>query len=249
MNDKLVKTVVVSGGNGKMGNLVTNYLESRDDFKVVGIFDPTYTEGEYSKVNNLENVDSDIVIDFSPASVINDNLEKLYNSSSTLIIGSSGIDEKVEANLRSLENRSIFVIPNFSVGAALQKITSKIIAQSFQKVEIVEKHHSGKQDAPSGTAIDLALSLPDNLKSSGIGGDFYSKNDINDKIIMSLRDDKYMAEQEVLFSNEFEHLNSEHIVNDRRAYLFGVKLVLDNVDNFKGFVYGLETILDRNISI
>ena len=66
---------------------------------------------------------------------------------------------------------------------------------------------------------------------------------------MSLRDDKYMAEQEVLFSNEFEHLNSEHIVNDRRAYLFGVKLVLDNVDNFKGFVYGLETILNRNISI
>ena len=63
-------------------------------------------------------------------------------------------------------------------------------------------------------------------------GDFYSKNDINDKIIMSLRDDKYMAEQEVLFSNEFEHLNSEHIVNDRRAYLFGVKLVLDNVDKF-----------------
>ncbi len=44
------------------------------------------------------------------------------------------------------------------------------------------------------------------------------------KFIMSLRDDKFMAEQEVLFSNEFEHLNSEHIVNDRRAYLFGVKL-------------------------
>ena len=249
MNDKLVKTVVLSGGNGKMRNLVTNYLESRDDFKVVGIFDPTYKEGEYSKVNNLENVDSDIVIDFSPASVINDNLEKLYKPSSTLIIGSSGIDKKIEANLRSLENRSIFVIPNFSVGAALQKITSKIIAQSFQKVEIVEKHHSGKQDAPSGTAIDLAISLPDNLKSSRIGGDFYSKNYINDKIIMSLRDDKYMAEQEVLFSNEFEHLNSEHVVNDRRAYLFGVKLVLDNVDNFKDFVYGLETILDRNISI
>ena len=54
MNDKLVKTVVVSGGNGKMGNLVTDYIESRDDFKVVGIFDPTYTEGEYPKINILE---------------------------------------------------------------------------------------------------------------------------------------------------------------------------------------------------
>ena len=62
MNDKLVKTVVVSGGNGKMGNLVTDYIESRDDFKVVGIFDPTYTEGEYPKINNLEDINSDIVI-------------------------------------------------------------------------------------------------------------------------------------------------------------------------------------------
>ena len=95
MNDKLVKTVVVSGGSGKMGNLITDYLESRDDFKVVGIFDPSYTEGEYSKVNNLENVDSDIVIEFSPASEINDNLEKLLKTNSTLIIGSSGIEEKV----------------------------------------------------------------------------------------------------------------------------------------------------------
>jgi len=245
----LVKTVVVSGGNGKMGNLITDYLESRDDFKVVGIFDPSYTEGEYSKVNNLENVDSDIVIEFSPASEINDNLEKLLKTNSTLIIGSSGIEEKLVANLRSLENRSIFVIPNFSVGAALQKITSNIIAQSFESVKIVEKHHSGKQDAPSGTAIDLALSLPNTLKSNGIEGDFYSKNVINDKMIMSLRDDKYMAEQEVLFSNEFENLNTEHIVSDRRAYLFGVKLVLDNIDSFQGFVYGLETILNKNISI
>jgi 4-hydroxy-tetrahydrodipicolinate reductase len=130
-----------------------------------------------------------------------------------------------------------------------KKITSNIIAQSFENVEIVEKHHSGKQDAPSGTAIDLALSLPENLKSTGIEGDFYSKNNINDKFIMSLRDDKFMAEQEVLFSNEFEQLNSEHIVNDRRAYLFGVKLLLDNIDSFQGFVYGLETILNKNISI
>jgi dihydrodipicolinate reductase len=66
---------------------------------------------------------------------------------------------------------------------------------------------------------------------------------------MSLRDDKFMAEQDVLFSNEFEQLNSEHIVNDRRAYLFGVKLLLDNIDSFQGFVYGLETILNKNISI
>ena len=249
MNDKLVKTVVVSGGNGKMGNLVTDYIESRDDFKVVGIFDPTYTEGEYPKINNLEDVDSDIVIEFSPASEINNNLEKLRKINSNLIIGSSGITESVITSLIKFENRTIFVIPNFSVGAALQKITSNIIARSFENVEIVEKHHSGKQDAPSGTAIDLALSLPNNLKSTGIEGDFYSKNNINDKMIMSLRDDIFMAEQEVLFSNEFEHLNSEHIINDRRAYLFGVKLLLDNIDNFQGFVYGLETILNKNISI
>ncbi len=121
MNDKLVKTVVVSGGNGKMGNLVTDYIESRDDFKVVGIFDPTYTEGEYPKINNLEDIDSDIVIEFSPASEINDNLEKLLKTNSNLIIGSSGIEESVIASLRKFENRTIFRYSKFFCRCSITK--------------------------------------------------------------------------------------------------------------------------------
>ena len=67
--------------------------------------------------------------------------------------------------------------------------------------------------------------------------------------IYSERGEEFLAEQIVNFETEYETISLEHIVNDRSAYLYGVSLVFDEIDNLNNFTHGLETILAQKISI
>jgi len=249
MNEIVQNTVLVSGGAGSMGQLVTDYINSRNDFTITAIHDPNYEGQEYKNYKNLTNIEEDVVIEFSPASVIDENIESLLDSSANLIIGSSGVSSGMLSKLNTITDRKIIVIPNFSVGAAYQKLFSLVLSKNFDSANITEKHHGKKQDAPSGTAIDLANALSSELKSHEKDGDFYQINIVNNKNIYSLRDDKFLAEQEIDFINEYESFNLDHKVNDRKAYLYGVKVVLDLYNDLEGFNLGLENLIAKKINI
>ena len=143
------------------------------------------------------------------------------------------------------------MIPNFSVGAALQKIFAKILNDTFLDVKIEERHHSGKQDAPSGTAIDLAQSLTNSSKTSSVFSDSESAeiNIVNNVNIKSLRGDEYLAEQLVYFQNKDEKFSMGHVVDDRTAYLNGIGYLLNVHNELKGFHYGLESIMAERFNI
>jgi len=249
MNEIEQNTVLISGGAGSMGQLVSSYINSRDDFTQTAIYDPNYEGQEYKIYKDLTNIEEDVVLEFSPASVINENLKAVLNSDADLIIGSSGVSSEMLSILKTITNRKVIVIPNFSIGAAYQKLFSLALSDKFNSVNISEKHHGKKQDAPSGTAIDLANSLPSELNSHEQDGEFYQINNVNNKKIYSLRDDKFLAEQEVDFVNDYESFNLDHKVYDRKAYLYGVKVVLDLYNDLEGFNLGLESLIAKNINI
>ncbi len=249
MNEIAENTVLISGGAGSMGQLVSDYINSRDDFTLTAIYDPNYKGQEYKTYKDLENIEEGVVFEFSPASVINENIDSLLNSDADLIIGSSGVSSDMLLRLKTITDRKVIVIPNFSIGAAYQKLFSIVLSDNFKSVNITEKHHGKKQDAPSGTAIDLANSLPSEIKTHEQDGNFYQMNNVNKKNIYSLRDDKFLAEQEVDFLNEYESFNLEHKVYDRKAYLYGLKVVLDLYHDLEGFNFGLENLIAKNINI
>ena len=249
MNEIAKNTVLISGGAGSMGQLVSSYINSRDDFTLTAIHDPNYEGQEYKIYKDLTNIKEDVVLEFSPASVVNENIDSLLNTNADLIIGSSGLSSEMLSKLKTITDRKVIVIPNFSIGAAYQKLFSLALSDNFNSVNISEKHHSKKQDAPSGTAIDLANSLSSKLNSHEQDGDFYQINNVNNKNIFSLRDDKFLAEQEVDFVNEYESFNLDHKVYDRKAYLYGVKVVLDLYNDLEGFNLGLENIIAKKIKI
>ena len=249
MNEIAQNTVLISGGAGSMGQLVSSYINSRDDFTQSAIHDPNYQGQEYKIYEDLTSIEEDVVFEFSPASVINENIMALLKSDANIIIGSSGVSSEMLSKLKTITDRKVIVIPNFSIGAAYQKLFAIALSDKFNSVNIFEKHHSKKQDAPSGTAIDLANSLPSELNSHEQDGDFYQINNVNNKNIFSLRDDKFLAEQEVDFVNEYESFNLDHKVYDRKAYLYGVKVVLDLYNDLEGFNLGLENLIAKKINI
>ena len=249
MNEIAQNTVLISGGAGSMGQLVSSYINSRDDFTQSAIHDPNYQGQEYKIYKDLTSIEEDVVFEFSPASVINENIMALLKSDANIIIGSSGVSSEMLSKLKTITDRKVIVIPNFSIGAAYQKLFAIALSDKFNSVNIFEKHHSKKQDAPSGTAIDLANSLPSELNSHEQDGDFYQINNVNNKNVFSLRDDKFLAEQEVDFVNEYESFNLDHKVYDRKAYLYGVKVVLDLYNDLEGFNLGLENLIAKKINI
>ena len=81
MNEIAQNTVLISGGAGSMGQLVSDYINSRDDFTLTAIHDPSYKGQEYKSYEDLTNIEEDVVLEFSPASVINENIDSLLNLS------------------------------------------------------------------------------------------------------------------------------------------------------------------------
>ncbi len=244
MNDNPTIEVAISDGMGNMGKLVTDFIENKSGFKISGIYDPGKKSEKYHNFDNLDDITGDLLIEFSPADQINNNLSHFINKNMNLLIGSSGIDSELIEKLRETisEDQYICIIPNFSIGASLQKIFSKIANQSFNNVSIEERHHVNKKDAPSGTAINLANELSTEIRPS-TDDENTETSVVNNINISSLRNDKYIAEQTVFFKGNSESISIDHIVKHREAYLEGINYILDLHTELKGFSHGLENIM------
>ena len=249
VNENSGKSIIISGGAGKMGELVSDYISTRQDYFIKGIYDPSYKDEKYPNFFTSKSFEVDIIVEFSSSDFINENINRWLEGTSNLIVGSSGLsDESIVKLENDSKDRKIVVIPNFSIGAAFQKLFAKSLSEEFSSMQVIEKHHANKKDAPSGTAIDLANSI-DRIDSFEIENSDVIKNVINNINVYSYRDEKYMAEQVVYFKNEFESFNLEHQVFDRKAYLYGFKTVLDHFDILKKYTFGLESIILQKIKI
>tara|TARA_B110000459_G_scaffold204130_1_gene264802 strand:- start:1191 stop:1961 length:771 start_codon:yes stop_codon:yes gene_type:complete len=251
-NNNKIK-IAISGGMGSMGKLLSDYIQQSELYEISGIYDPTKKSEDHNNFNSYDEISGDILFEFAPSNEVNLNLEKYQNLNINLIVGSSGINESSIKLLTSIPNHDKFIciIPNFSLGASLQKIFTKILNDTFLDIRIEERHHSGKKDAPSATALDLAKSLDNPSKTSSNFSDTVNSeiNVINDINIKSIRGDEFLAEQLIYLKNNDEQFRMWHLVDDRTAYLNGITYLLDIHHELKGFHYGLETIMSERFKI
>ena len=247
-----IKTIAISGGNGKMGTLLSDLIDKNKSYEISGVYDPVSNNDKYPNFQNYNEIKADYLFEFSPADQVNENIKYQLdkNINYGLIVGSSGLtNESIDILKKISENRLVIIIPNFSIGASYQKMISVILSEEFEYKHIIEKHHSNKKDAPSGTAIDLANNIETKNNSISETETENILNIINNIQIESIRSDEFLAEQIVNMSNESEVFITEHIVKDRKAYLSGINLVLDNLPSLDGYYFGLESILKDRFKI
>lgn len=254
--------VLVNGALGRMGSEVVKAVTKAADLELVGGVDLHGDKGTVGEGKPLftdlkkavSEVKPDVVVDFTRPDVVMNNLRVLLPLGVHVVVGTTGFTKErlAEAEKLAKEGKTaVMVAPNFALGAVVMMKLAAEAAKYFADVEIIEKHHDQKLDAPSGTALLTAQMIgkvrkahkqghPDERETlTGVRG-----GDIEGIKIHSLRLPGYVASQEVIFGSQGETLK---IINDpvnRECYMPGVLMACRKIKDHEGLIYGLDQILD-----
>ena len=145
--------VAVCGANVKMGKEVVKAVENAEDMTLAAKID--IFNGEFATIKDAhDSVKIDILVDFTQPASIYENALYCLNNGINIVIGTTGLSDSQIAELKSLSEKNslgCLIAPNFSTGAVLLMIFSKMASKYFKNAEIIELHHNQKKDAPSGT--------------------------------------------------------------------------------------------------
>ncbi len=199
-----------------MGQTVCEAVEAADDLELAGRADPTL-EAPLSEV--LEG--ADVVVDFTTPEAAAGNVRECLAADVHAVVGTTGFEldalrDDAEAAARDGKRARVFVAPNFAIGAVLMMRMARQAAPHMPECEIVELHHAGKLDAPSGTAKRTAHLVRE------AGGNVHDP-------IHSVRLPGLVAHQEVIFGGEGQTLSIRHDSTDRSSFMPGVLLAVRRV--------------------
>jgi len=260
---------IISGAAGRMGRSLIGAVQTSDEFSLVGALESENSEllgldaGELAGVGKagvlLSTTDeslveqADVMIDFSSPLASVFNAETCAELGTALVIGTTGMDVEQEKTLKKGSNRiPIFVSPNMSLGMSMlyrlvENAVSKL-GKNFD-VEIFEAHHSGKKDAPSGTALRLGEVIANargvDLREKAVfdrSGDI--KTRVPDSIgFSSVRGGDIAGDHTVILAGDGERLELTHRAHDRSNFVHGALLAASFVCANPPGLYGMSDLL------
>jgi len=224
--------ILLCGANGKMGRVVENVISGRDDMEIVaGVDLNTKAYAAFPIYASIEEFsgEADAVVDFSHPDTLASLLSYVTRTKTPLVAATTGYSPEQTAAIRAAsEETAIFFTFNLSLGVNLlidlAKRAMSVLGDQFD-VEIVEKHHNQKIDAPSGTALMLADALNETA------GERYQyqydrhsrrgKRQPNEIGIHSVRGGTITGEHEVIFAGRDEVLSLRHTASSREVFAVG----------------------------
>lgn len=241
--------VGVLGVKGRMGSAVAAAVAGSDGMEVTAGVD----EGDAR--DPLAGCDA--VVDFTHPGVVMDNVRWCAGHGLHTIVGTSGFDEprlrQVGEWLAAAASVRVLVVPNFSVGAVLMMRFAEQAARFFPSAEIIELHHAGKADAPSGTAARTAARISEARGAAGLGpspdatvtaAEGARGARVAGLRVHSVRLTGLVAHQEVLFGGPGETLTIRHDSLDRESFMPGVLLAIRKLAQLPpGLTVGLDSLL------
>jgi 4-hydroxy-tetrahydrodipicolinate reductase len=207
--------VALLGHLGKVGRALAPALEAAGhEVRGIGSADPVEVEG------------LDAAVDFTRPDAALPNVRICLEQGVPCVVGTTGVDYEALDRAAREHELAVFAAPNFAVGAVLMMRFAAEAARFLPRAEIVELHHEGKLDAPSGTAKATAALLP------------------GEPEIHSVRLPGLVAHQEVLLGGEGQLLTIRHDTFAREAFVPGVLLALERLPSLPpGLTAGLDAIL------
>jgi len=275
--------VGVVGAGGRMGRMVCAAVLAQPDLELVAAVDPDYAGTDLSLLvgteaggklvgaeaggkvtaepDALAASAAEVAVDFTRIEATRATLAVCAAAGIHAVVGTSGVTEGDLDEWRRLfagpaaGAPNCVVAPNFAVGAVLLMRFSELAAPHFDSVEIIELHHDGKVDAPSGTAVHTAERIAGGRATAGapaLPGDRTVATLIEGvrggagpggARIHSVRLPGLVAHQEVIFGSTGQTLTLRHDTTDRVSFMDGVMLAVRAVRTRPGLTLGLEPLL------
>ncbi len=238
--------VLVNGAKGKMGSESVRAVQAAEDMELVCECDM-----DDDLTACIQENQANVVIDFTAPDCAYKNAEIILQSQARGVIGTTGFTPEQIGELEKQCNQKqlgMIIAPNFAIGALLMMHCAQIAAKYMPDVEIIELHHPGKKDAPSGTAVKTTElvnrsreNVPRGTFEPGVRGQQF-----NEIPVHSVRLPGLLAHQEVLFGAEGQTLCIRHDSINRACFMPGVLLAVREVLKRNQFIYGLDKILFSN---
>ena len=224
--------IILSGCNGKMGQVITRLCETDDAVKIVaGVDINTEKKSDYPVYSSYADITekADVIIDFSHPSNLNPSMEYAINTNTGIIVATTGLSkEQIEFVKSSGEKIPVFYSANMSLGINLiinlVKKAVAILEDNFD-IEIIEKHHNQKIDAPSGTAIMIADAIKEEMKEDAEY--VYDRHSVRNKRqkkeigISAVRGGTIVGEHQVLFAGNDEFIEFKHHATSKEVFAVG----------------------------
>lgn len=224
--------VVISGCCGKMGRVINDIISNRSDTKVIAGIDKVCEKySDFTVVSKPSELSCkpDVIIDFSHPSALDGLLEYAKTNGTALVLASTGYSDEENAKIKSAASEiPIFFTANMSIGINLMRELAKkavsVLGEQYD-VEIIEKHHNQKIDAPSGTALMLAESINE---ASGYKYSYvYDRHSVRKKRdkaeigIHSVRGGTIVGEHEIIFAGRDEVITLSHSAASKEVFAVG----------------------------
>jgi len=258
--------VVVYGALGRVGQEVVKAVCLDAETQLVGAVDVKVSGEQLALPDGsgavpfsddlaavIEDCRPDVIVDFSIAGASMPAVRTASRRGVNMVIGTTGFTADDLDEMKKLAEANeigIMVAPNFALGAVLMMHLAKIAGKYLDHAEIIELHHDRKLDAPSGTSQTTARDMAKArgkpfLPPAVVGEDSPARGKSVEGInIHSVRLPGYMAHQEVILGGDGQTLRIRHDQISREAFMPGVLLAVKEIIKRKGFIYGLDKLLD-----
>ena len=225
--------MIMHGCNGKMGQVISKIVQEDSNCEIVaGIDKYMGIANDYPVFDSIEkcNVEADVVLDFSTATAVDELLDWCVEKQVPVVLCTTGLSEEQLAKVKLVSEKvAVLKSANMSLGInmllKLLQDATKILAPTGYDIEIVEKHHNQKVDAPSGTALALADSINEVLNNE------YSytydrsqerkKREKTEIGISAVRGGTIVGEHEVIFAGEDEVIEFKHTAYSKAVFAKG----------------------------
>ena len=225
--------MIMHGCNGKMGQVITKIVKEDANAEIVaGIDKYMGIQNDYPVFESIDkcDVEADVVIDFSNAAAVDGLLDYCVEKQVPVVLCTTGLSEAQLARVQEASKKvAVLKSANMSLGVnmllKLLQDATKILAPAGFDIEIVERHHNQKVDAPSGTALAMADSinavLNDEYTYTYDRSQVRQKRDKKEIGISAVRGGTIVGEHEVIYAGEDEVIEFKHTAHSKAVFAKG----------------------------
>ncbi|MBW9156598.1 4-hydroxy-tetrahydrodipicolinate reductase [Clostridium tagluense] len=248
--------MLLNGCNGKMGKVISEMAKASTNISIVAGIDKNSSGLTYPCYNHINECEDeiDVILDFSRPDALDALCQYSKAKNIPIVFCTTGYTEKQLSKIYSLsEDIAVFHSANMSIGINIINNMLRSISNMLYKdfdIEIIEKHHNQKVDAPSGTALLLANTIKDSIEEETIfnnGRNGLHKRERNEIGIHAIRGGNIIGDHEIIFAGKGECIEIKHTAISREVFAIGALKACEYLYKKEKGLYNMDDVVNTSL--